>query len=254
MISVCLASYNGERYIKEQVLSILNQLSVDDELIISDDGSTDNTLHILATIKDSRVRVISNSFSEPYHKYSNSHYKVTRNFENALSSATGDYIFLSDQDDIWEQDKVLITVATLQQCELVMSNRSIIDSNGNLVKLSAYSTNPIGHCFFRNVIKMPFYGCCMAFKKELLKEILPFPKNLIMHDNWIGLYACLRKRNIAYIDKPLIRYRRHQYNVSPTAQKNPNPIYFKIRYRFVILIQLLIRYSHYIKSHKKLVS
>lgn len=248
MISVCLASYNGEKFIKEQILSILSQLEPNDELIISDDGSTDNTLSILQQIGDPRIKIFSNPYSDSYHKYSCSHYKVTRNFENALSSAVGDYVFLSDQDDIWEYNKVSTFVTALQQCELVMSNHSIIDGSGNLVKQSAYSVNPISHCFFRNVIKMPFYGCCMAFRKELLKEILPFPKNLIMHDNWIGLYACLKKANIVYIEEPLIRYRRHQHNVSPTAQKNTNPMYFKIKYRSVILIQLLIRYFHCIKK------
>lgn len=94
MISVCLASYNGEKYIKEQIESILQQLSVNDELIVSDDGSTDHTLSIIAEIGDPRIKIY-------FHKsevndlgcYSRSHYLVTRNFECALSVALGDYIF-----------------------------------------------------------------------------------------------------------------------------------------------------------------
>ena len=88
MISVCLASYNGEKYIKEQIESILQQLSVNDELIVSDDGSTDHTLSIIAEIGDPRIKIY-------FHKsevndlgcYSRSHYLVTRNFECALSVA-----------------------------------------------------------------------------------------------------------------------------------------------------------------------
>lgn len=238
MISVCMASYNGEKYIKEQVLSILCQLSVDDELIVSDDGSTDNTLHILAALNDSRIKVVSNTSIPTHHKYSNSHYKVTKNFENALSYARGDYIFLSDQDDVWELDKVSITIEVLQRYKLAVSNHSIIDSAGFSANMSDNLTNPIQKCFLCNVINMPFYGCCMAFRRELLKEIMPFPNNLIMHDNWIGLYANLKKYEICYIKKPLIKYRRHQTNVSPIAQNNANPLWFKIWYRIVIIVQL----------------
>ena len=94
MISVCLASYNGEKYIKEQIESILQQLSVNDELIVSDDGSTDHTLSIIAEIGDPRIKIY-------FHKsevndlgcYSRSHYLVTRNFECALSVSAGDQLF-----------------------------------------------------------------------------------------------------------------------------------------------------------------
>lgn len=242
MISVCLASYNGEKYIKEQVMSILNQLSLDDELIISDDGSTDNTLNILHSIDDTRLKIISNTLFPSYHKYSNFHYKVTRNFENALLAASGDYIFLSDQDDIWVPDKVSITLKYLKDYKLVVSNHSVIDSVGNLIQVSYCLKNPISPNFWRNVIRMPFYGCCMAFRRELLQEILPFPKELIMHDNWIGLYASWKKYDIYYIEKPLIKYRRHHSNVSPASQQNANPLWFKIWYRVVIVIKLFCRY------------
>lgn len=88
---------------------------------------------------------------------------------------------------------------------------------------------------------MPFHGCCMAFRKELLDEVMPFPKDLIMHDNWIGLFASLRKYKIGYIETPLIKYRRHQNNVSPSLKQNTNPLWFKIQYRIVMLSQLFKR-------------
>lgn len=106
MISVCMATYNGGRFIKEQIDSILPQLSQYDELIVSDDGSTDRTLEIIASYKDERIKVFH------HQKTGNKYYPTlkvcysTNNFENALKQAKGDYIFLCDQDDIWEKNKV----------------------------------------------------------------------------------------------------------------------------------------------------
>ena len=95
MVSVCMATYNGGKYIKEQIDSILGQLSNNDELIISDDNSTDDTVDIINRISDSRVRLFFNK-QKGY----------TNNFENALKQVRGDIIFLSDQDDIWMDNKV----------------------------------------------------------------------------------------------------------------------------------------------------
>lgn len=242
MISVCLASYNGEKYIEEQIRSIISQLSQEDELIISDDGSTDKTLAIIDKINDNRIKVHSHSpININVGHHSLSHYKVTYNFENALSLATGDYIFLADQDDIWEPDKVEVTISALQNYILVMSNYSIIDGNGEELQNSFYTTNPIHHNFIHNLIKTPFHGCCMAFRKEFLAEILPFPSEMVMHDNWIGLYANWKNYKIGYIEKPLIKYRRHQFNVSPSARESTNPLWFKLWYRTILAYQIIRR-------------
>ena len=102
MISVCIATYNGGKFLGEQLQSILCQLGKDDEVIISDDGSTDNTYLLVMSIQDNRIKFYkhkSDSFLLP-------HEKATLNFENALKYAKGDYIFLSDQDDVWVENKV----------------------------------------------------------------------------------------------------------------------------------------------------
>ena len=96
MISVCIATYNGEKYIKQQLLSILKQIKVNDEIIISDDHSTDKTFNIIKSFNDTRIKFFLNNKGKGY----------TRNFENALEKAHGDIIFLSDQDDIWIDNKV----------------------------------------------------------------------------------------------------------------------------------------------------
>ncbi|MCG2791916.1 MAG: glycosyltransferase, partial [Weeksellaceae bacterium] len=105
MISVCLATYNGEKYLEAQIKSILKQLSVDDELIISDDRSTDNTISVINKFDDNRIKIFIN-------KNKNG---VAHNFENALLKATGDYIFLSDQDDIWADNKVDVLLKELKE-------------------------------------------------------------------------------------------------------------------------------------------
>ena len=102
-----------------------------------------------------------------------------------------------------------------------------------------YSKIPVYQSWLLNLIKMSFHGCCMAFRKELLDYVMPFPKSLIAHDNWIGMCSCLKKNKIGYIDCPLIQYRRHHYNVSPTKQNNLNPLWFKLWYRMVLFFQLM---------------
>ena len=138
MISVCMATYNGEKYIKEQLDSILSQLESDDELLISDDGSTDNTISIIQSYNDSRIHILNHVPNSSY----SGHEKVSSNFENALKNAHGDYIFLSDQDDIWCKDKVKKCVNEMQSSLFVVHNMKIIDENGNMVKNPRYNDNP----------------------------------------------------------------------------------------------------------------
>lgn len=95
MISVCMAAYNGEKYIKDQLSSILKQIGPNDEVVISDDGSKDKTKNIVDSLNDTRIRYVENRNKHGF----------THNFENALRLAQGDYIFLADQDDIWLDNK-----------------------------------------------------------------------------------------------------------------------------------------------------
>ena len=96
MISVCIATYNGARYIGEQLASILKQLSAEDEVVVSDDGSTDGTLDIVRSFNDRRIRIVDGP----------RRHSPTLNFEWALRNAKGEYIFLADQDDVWLPDKL----------------------------------------------------------------------------------------------------------------------------------------------------
>lgn len=242
MISVCIATYNGGKHIKQQIESILSQLSEFDEIIVSDDNSADDTINILKSFNDDRIKIFSNHSTDRVnrHKYSNSHYNVTCNFENTLLQAKGDYIFLADQDDVWEPNKVSTIMPFLENGCVVQSNYSIIDSKARTLETKHFDNPPING-FFSNLIHQPFHGCCMAFPKSLLSIALPFPRNLIMHDNWLGLLSQIYGYRIQYIETPLIKYRRYNGNVSPQMSKNP--LWFKISYRIKLLLQILKRLS-----------
>ena len=202
MISVCIATYNGEKYIKEQLLSILPQLGKKDEVIISDDHSTDNTLDIVKGLNDNRIKIVINNREKGY----------TSNFENALSYAIGDYIFLSDQDDIWMSNKVDYCIAELKEYDLVVSDAILINSKGEKIDDSFFYKRNVYYTWLGNIFKFGFLGCCMAFKMNVLKKALPFPKKHLYctHDNWIFLVAqSFYKVKISH--EKLIRYRRQYY-------------------------------------------
>ncbi len=238
MISVCMAAYNGARFIREQVDSILPQLGAEDELIVSDDGSTDGTLEILAeyAAADARVKVLRHEKNPAYAKikHSRNFYYATDNFENALRHAKGDYIFLSDQDDVWRNDKVQRMIEELQNFDLVMSNFSIIDENGQIAKEKFYAKSPVSKKLIKNIIDSNFLGSAMAFNRKALSNALPFPKKLLPHDLWIG---CLNCRNGIFFDEPLHFYRRYNSNVSTTTGKSGNSFFYKIYWRISFFVK-----------------
>jgi len=235
MISVCMATYNGEKYIEEQVKSILSQLGEKDELIVSDDGSTDNTIRILESFNDNRIKIFHHSKnSDNKHPF----YPPTKNFENALIKANGDYIFLSDQDDIWLPNKVQITLPFLKKDNLVVSDAWIINENlEKQSKLSKYM--PYKKGYFRNILKCTTQGCRIAFTKNIKDFCLPFPKGVVIHDFWIRQLAEL-KFKVSYIPEPLIFYRRHSNNLSRII-KSRNSLFFMIKYRVIIFYESLKR-------------
>jgi len=236
MISVCMATYNGEKYIAEQVKSILPQLGEGDELVVSDDGSTDNTIRILESFNDNRIKIFHHSKNS-----NNKHpfYPPTKNFENALAKANGDYIFLSDQDDIWVPDKVEKIIPYLKKDTLVISDAWIINENlEKQEKLSKYM--PYKKGYFKNLCKCTTQGCRIAFTKNIKNFCLPFPNGVIIHDFWIRQLAEL-KFEVNYISEPLILYRRHSNNLSKIV-KSKNSLFFMIKYRAIIFYESLKRF------------
>lgn len=229
MISVCLTSFNGSKYIKVQIESILFQLHENDELIISDDSSTDDTVTIIKSINDRRIQLYENMKFKHY----------TPNFEFAISRSQGEYIFLSDQDDVWLPNKVDIMIEYLRIYDLVASDCYIVDQDLNILNESFYNGQYDRSGFIKNFIHNHFLGCTLAFNKRLLKFILPFPKDILSHESWIGLNAEFFGETHFIKDK-LILYRRHESNHSNTLKGSTLSLYRKLNYRFHILKNILL--------------
>ncbi len=232
MISVCIATYNGEKYIKEQLMSILKQLGEDDEVIISDDHSNDNTIMIIKAIADKRIKLI---YNDGIHNY-------TRNFENALSNSTGDIIIISDQDDVWCDNKIETITKYLENYDFVTSNAKVVDENLNIKNESLWALRAPGFSAFSDFIRCAYLGCCMSFNRNVLDMALPFPRNynLCTHDYWLQLIGSFFFK-VKYVQEPLILYRRHTSNVSDAGLSKGLPLYKKIEYRLYTLYHLLLR-------------
>ena len=203
-ISVAIATYNGEKYIEEQLETVLKNLSEEDEVIISDDGSTDNTLKLVESFKDPRIFTVKGPGQG-----------VKKNFENAIRHCSGKYIFLCDQDDIWSDKKVetVLSHFSTPDVKLVVHNCTLISETGGKLMDSYFEYRHSGPGRFKNFMKNTYMGCCMAFDAELKDKILPIPTDIEMHDQWIGLIAERYGKSV-FIDDKLILYRRHEENAS----------------------------------------
>lgn len=230
MISVCIATYNGEKYIEEQIASILPQLKENDEIIISDDYSTDKTIQVLTKINSKKIKIFKNQGEKGY----------TSNFENAIKQAKGNYIFLCDQDDVWLPNKIEVCMQYLLKYDMVISDAIVVDHNMKTIEPSFFAIRNTKHGFINNLIKFSYLGCCLSFRKELLKKILPFPPNhtLCTHDNWISIVA-LAFYKVKVLNIPLIKYRRHSNNTSSGGIKKTTTLFFKIKYRCYLIYFLL---------------
>lgn len=227
-VSVAMATYNGEKYIKEQIKTILDCLEENDELVISDDGSTDNTLCIINSFNDDRIVLIKGPRKG-----------IKQNFANAIKNTSGEYIFLSDQDDIWEKDKVTEVIKCFEKenCTLVVHDAEVVDENLNMVMSSYYSYRNSGKGIIKNIYKNTYIGCCMAFLSKAKKYVLPIPNDIEMHDQWIGILN--DKYGKTYFStKKLIKYRRHSLN---NSQMNHYGIIKMIKNRLTFIVRYMER-------------
>lgn len=235
MISVCIATYNGARFIRKQLESILPQLGEKDEVVVSDDGSVDGTVSAVESLHDSRIRVVTGPKKGT----------PVLNFEHALKEAKGDYIFLSDQDDVWMPEKVDVMMRYLEKYDCVCSDCEVVytDQDEKILHKnpSFYAYNNTRQGVLYNLfLKNGYLGCCMAFNRKVLKKALPFPVECPMHDIWLGnISACYY--SMKFIPEKLIIFHRHNSNASTTGRPSAYTLYGKIRLRLVVAMALMKR-------------
>jgi glycosyltransferase involved in cell wall biosynthesis len=227
MISVCMAVKNGERFLATQLESILPQLNAEDEIIISDDHSKDNTQGVVNSFDDLRIRFIKNPTRG-----------LVANFENSLSASRGEIIFLADQDDVWMPNKIKTTLPLFNKNDLVVSDCKIVDDNLTTIHDSFYELNSSRKGVVKNLYRNSYMGCCMAFKRSVLAKALPFPKNLVIHDQWLGLIAELNG-HVVFIEDKLVLHRRHHQNASSTSAVSNRNLSQKISTRYSIIKNLI---------------
>lgn len=225
MISVAMAVYNGEKYLKEQMDSILIQLERCDEVVVSLDPSADGSEKLLREYctKDPRVHMVSGPGCG-----------LMRNFENAIRQCRGDIIFLADQDDRWSTDKVRLCMQKLEEKDvwLVLHDAAVMDDKlEKVLHPSFFAYKRCQKGFWRNILKNSYMGCCMAFRRELLEYALPFPKDIPMHDQWMGLLA-ERYGKTVFLERQLLCYRRHEGNQTALVHAG---IFHMLKWRFGIM-------------------
>lgn len=201
LISIALCVYNGERFLREQLESLVKQTYRHIEIIAVDDCSTDSSLEILREFAAAYpfLHIIQNEKNLGY----------TKNFEKALSLCRGEWVALSDQDDIWELDKLSQQAAGIGAHTLIYHDSAFIDEEGKALNkkmsdvINLYQGDQPEVFLFFNCVS----GHTCFFRKELLKEVMPFPDGLF-HDHWIA-YVATNLGSIKVIPECLVRYRQH---------------------------------------------
>ena len=233
-VSVCMATYNGEQYVGKQIGSIMAQLGADDEVIVVDDCSTDDTVEILRNIRDTRIRIVVNDINR----------REVFSFGKAISLANNEYIFLADQDDIWIPGRVDLMKECLSCNDrlLASSNFDWVNSNEEPIDVEFDGVNSLNsNAWVRNIAdifagKTNYFGCAMAFRRELIPIILPIPDYVESHDLWIALAGNLLKANVHLDDKTLWK-RKHDSNTTSTVSNRS--LYMKIRARAIFALSIM---------------
>lgn len=233
-ISICMATYNGAKYIRKQMNSILNQDLSDHpeaelEIIVSDDGSTDDTLQIIKSYHDERIKIYHHQ-QKRTHKYKKELFAATENFGYALEKATGDYIFLSDQDDIWAPYKIKKSLDVLTKHGGLCATAFYMGANTKeiwgVVKYKEYSR-------FKLRRERYFYGFSIGMTKEFLKKIIPMPV-IPAHDIYMTLVASFCNR-VTIINEPCAFHRKHGQNTTCNSMYCPFLIHFYYRLKMVLI-------------------
>ncbi|WP_334147002.1 glycosyltransferase [Microbacterium sp.] len=230
-VSVCIAAYNGERFIAQQIRSILDGLHPSDEVVVVDDRSTDRTVDIVAAVDDPRIRLIRQGENRGY----------VRTFEAAIAAAACDIVFLSDQDDEWTPGRRTLLVDALRESAIVAGDVVLMPDDSPLsspLTGRTWRLAPLrGGGSLRNEIRLlmgdaPYYGCAMAFRRDATALVLPFPDFLVeSHDLWIATVGN-SARVLGHVQAPVLRRRLHDTNAS---SPRPRGVRQALRSRWMLL-------------------
>lgn len=218
MISVAIATYNGQEFIKEQLLSILNQTMPVDEIVICDDQSSDDTVKIIQELLCDKIYLYQNE--------KNLGYKL--NFKKALSYCKGDYIFLCDQDDIWLENKVEVMMQIMnvnKNIKVLASTYDLIDENNNPIHIDInpkFSNKNMYKCkvkpnalvkvpFERLIVENSFQGCALCLRKQVNEKFQRCFSDDFHHDWLINILAS-EQNGMYFLNIPLFKYRIHSKN------------------------------------------
>lgn len=249
MISVCIATYNGARYLEQQLRSILPQLTASDEVIVSDDGSSDGTPQLVERVYRKYKHELAEVADLGQGKKAPALHILAgpaagspaNNFAYALGQAKGDYIFLSDQDDVWMDDKVVTCVTALQEADCVLTDCTLCDGDLNEIAPSFFRQHGTKRSRLYNLfVRNGYVGGCLAFRRNVLQKALPFPPSVPMHDIWIGNIAAFGFR-LVFIDKAKSLFRRHDHTASTTAAPSDKSIAARLTLRLRVAFQLFQR-------------
>ncbi|WP_028264825.1 glycosyltransferase [Arthrobacter sp. MA-N2] len=224
-VSVCLAAYKGSRYIEEQIDSILRDLGPNDELVVVDDASPDDTAAVVKRITDPRIRFIASSVNKGY----------VRTFEQAVGLSRGEFIMLSDQDDVWIPGRVELMLTALEDHKVVAGNFDVLGGGPRpwIPRLRASdSTRHLANLFAILIGYRAYYGCAMGIRRDALSYFVPIPGYVHeSHDLWLAICGNVAQ-SIRHLDDSIILRRLHDENQTPAGWRSLSRI---VKARFMIL-------------------
>ncbi len=223
LVSIAMCTYNGQRFIKEQLDSLLNQTHTNIELVITDDCSTDDTINIINSYKkrDKRIQLYQNEKNLGF----------VKNFEKAIYLCTGDYIALADQDDIWKENKIELFLNEIKENILIYSDAILIDDKGK--ELGSELIRPTNNLIQGSLNKAFIFTNCVSgntllFKKELVDYILPMPNKISYHDRWIAFVASTLG-TISFTQESMTYYRRYPEQITVRVEKSYKGFFDKFK-------------------------
>jgi glycosyltransferase involved in cell wall biosynthesis len=228
-ISFVVATYNGAAHVEAQLASILQFLGPNDEIVVSDDGSSDDTVARVTAMADPRIHMIVGDRRLGYQG----------NFARAIAACRGSSIFFSDQDDICLPKRIPESLDKLAHASCVCGDAVVVDANLSPVQPSYFEIRHARFGALSLFLRPSVIGATMACRRDFLLASLPFPEG-VPHDMWLSVRAA-RRGELTVVAIPFILYRRHQTALSATGAASRRPLVSRVWERLLLLAALVSR-------------